>query len=201
MFVSAGRSMKGQRSGHERDVSGITGYGAIAADSALLRELEAKPLWFDASPSQIINLPNVFYGLVVLACVGAIDLYASKFRVIDSYVMAAQVAATVAAVALSFARTYRTRISIDARRINWEQGIFRRVLFSTDLALVRDVSVVQPWWQRPFGVGVVMLYIDDPRKPVRKLPGIRGFNRLSEQIMEAAAQAARAGKLERSQRA
>jgi hypothetical protein len=194
MSVFTGRGMMGRHSRHEQDVSGITGYGAIAADRALFGEEDAEPLLFDASPSQVINLPNVLYGLIVLACVGAIDWFASNYMVVEPYVMLAQVAAVVGAVGLSFARTYRTRISIDAHRINWEQGVFKRVLFSTELAAVRDVAVVQPWWQRPFGVGVVMLGIDDPRKPARRLPGIRGFASLAELIREAAARAARNNK-------
>lgn len=181
--------MKGQRSRHEQHVSDITGYGAITADDTLFDEQEVEPWLFRASPSQVINLPNVLYGLIVAACVGGIDLYASRYIAVDSYVLFAQAAAILAAVGMSFAKTFRTKISIDSTRINWEQGVFKRVLFSTDLSQVRRVWVLQPWWQRPFRVGVVMLAVDDPRKPVRRLPGIRGFNVLCEKISDAARRA------------
>lgn len=191
MFVSAGRGMKGQHSRHEPDVAEITGYGAMTADGVLFCEPDEKPLLFEGSPSQVINLPNVFYGLIVLACVGAIDLYASKFIALDPYVLCAQVAAIVAAVAMSFAKTFRTKIWIDAEKIYWEQGVFKRVLFSTELAAARNVWVIQPWWQRPFGVGMVMIGVDEPRKRVRRLPGIHGFEALCEQIRAAAVVAGR----------
>jgi Bacterial PH domain len=141
---------------------------------------------FSGTPSQVINIPAFLKGFVVLAIVGAIDLYASLHTQFHWPVALVHGIAIMTAAVLPCLKTAFTRIVIDTRRIIWEQGIFKRQTFSLELVRISDVRTVKPWWQRIFGVGSIMIDTTDPRHPVRRLPGIKNPERLRDDLMRAA---------------
>ncbi|KNH07070.1 hypothetical protein BRCH_01058 [Candidatus Burkholderia brachyanthoides] len=66
-----------------------------------------------------------------------------------------------------------TEVIIDAERITRRRGILNRTVSSLELFRIQDVTSLHPWWQRPFGVGTVVVVTSDSDNPVVWfLPGI-----------------------------
>jgi uncharacterized membrane protein YdbT with pleckstrin-like domain len=144
----------------------------------------ARQVIFSGAPSQVINIPAFLKGGVVIALVGAIHLYASDEFPFQWRLVLIQAAAVMIGVGLPFLKTALTEIVIDTERITWTQGILRRRVSSLDLSLIRGVTTVQPWWQRIFGTGSVILKTSDAAHPVRRLPGIRNAEQLRKRLEE-----------------
>ncbi|RKP55711.1 PH domain-containing protein [Pararobbsia silviterrae] len=143
----------------------------------------ANEVIFNGAPSQIINLPALIKGGVVIAAVAAVHLCAAAYFPLQWRLVLVQSLAVLVGVGLPFWRTASTEIVIDSRRITWSQGWWRKRASYLDIARIRHVSVVDPWWQRVFGTATIMLETDDARHRVRRLPGIRGADRIGEQLM------------------
>ena len=152
-------------------------------------------LIFSGRPSQIINLPACLKGLVIIALIGAIHLFAASTFPFQWRGALAQAIAVLIGVALPFAKTAFTEIVIDGERITWRQGILKSRVSTLELKQLMDVTPVYPWWQRWFGTGLLVLRTNDPRYPVRHLPGIRHAELLRAQLNQAAS-AVRGSKLE-----
>lgn len=143
---------------------------------------------FSGAPSQTCNLPALLKGSVVMAMIGGIHVCASSAFPIQWQVLAAQAGAVLVGVSMPFVKTAFTRIVVDSARISWTQGILRRRTSTLELARIQSVTTSHPWWQRPFGTGSILLGTGDAAHPVRRLPGIRNVDQLSEQLREAVAQ-------------
>lgn len=122
-----------------------------------------------------------------MAMIGAIHVCASNSFPLQWHVLLAQAGAVLIGVGLPFVKTAFTRIVIDTARITWTQGILHRRASSLELCRIRHVTSIHPWWQRLFGTGTIILTTNDPAHPVRRLPAIRGADRLREKLAEAVA--------------
>jgi hypothetical protein len=163
----------------------ISAAAALADDRVVHEPVTRETPLFEASPSQLINLPSVLYGLAVMALIGAIDGYASGYLVIEKFVLALQAAGVLAGVLTPFCKTAFTRITIDHEQIAWSQGVFRRRVSYLKLASIDGLSCVKPRWQQPFNVGFIMISTTDKRHPARRLPGIYHCEQLAERLEKA----------------
>jgi uncharacterized membrane protein YdbT with pleckstrin-like domain len=155
-------------------------------DSASSQTSVVKQVIFHGTPSQVINLPAVVKGFVVLVLIGAIDVSASAHYPVNGLVVFAQVVAVLAGVALPFVKTAFTEIIIDSECITWRQGILTRRVSSLELCRIQDVTSVHPWWQRLFGVGFVVVMTSDCYRPDWRLPGMKDAQRLRNELNQAA---------------
>lgn len=142
---------------------------------------------FRGAPSQAVNLPALLKGCAVMALIGGIHVFASGAFPFQWHVLLAQACAVLVGVALPFVKTAFTRIVIDTERITWTQGILHRRASGLDLSRIQSVTTVYPWWQRPFGVGSIILTTNDLARPIRRLPAIRGADQLCKKLREAIA--------------
>lgn len=147
---------------------------------------------FRGAPSQACNFPALLKGGAVMATIGGIHLFASGYFPLQWPVLLAQAGAVLVGASIPFVKTAFTRIVIDTTRITWTQGIFKRRASTLELSRIQTITSVYPWWQRMVGVGTLMLTTNDTAHPVKRLPGMRGAERLREQLVEAIA-ARRAG--------
>ena len=143
----------------------------------------ANEVIFNGAPSQIINLPALIKGGVVIVAVAALHLCVAAFFPLQWRLVLVQSLAVLVGVGLPFLKTASTEIVIDSKRITWSQGLLRKRASYLDLARIRRVSVVDPWWQRMFGTGTIVLETDDARHRVRRLPGIRHADRLGGRLV------------------
>jgi uncharacterized membrane protein YdbT with pleckstrin-like domain len=138
----------------------------------------ANQMIFNGSPSQVINLPAILKGGVVMALIAAIHFCVSDHFPFQWHVVIAQSIAVMIGVGLPFVKTAFTGIVIDTERIIWTQRLVYPRVSSLELSRIRGVTSVHPWWQRLFGTGTVILTTNDPARPVRRLPGIKNADQL-----------------------
>ncbi|CAB3783594.1 PH domain-containing protein [Pararobbsia alpina] len=147
----------------------------------------ANQVIFKGAPSQVINIPALFKGSAVVALIFGIHLCTAGYFPFHWQLLFAQIVAVMVGVGLPILKTAFTEIVVDTERITWTQGILRRRVYSLELARIRRVSSVHPWWQGMLGTGSVILMTDDPAHPVRRLPGIRHADQLRTRLEEAVA--------------
>lgn len=146
---------------------------------------------FNGTPSQVINIPAFFKGSMVLALISVIHIYASERIPFQTHLWLAQTVAVLVGAGLSVLKTASTKITVDTEQIIWEQGMLWRRIASLPLSRIQAVETLQPWWQRPFGTGSVVIVTDDLRRPLRHLPGIRNAEQLRSALGKASAVANR----------
>ncbi|CAM2152789.1 PH domain-containing protein [Pararobbsia alpina] len=137
---------------------------------------------FNGAPSQIINLPALLKGAAVVLVVALIHVCAAAYFPLQWKLVLVQSLAVLVGVGLPFMKTASTEIVIDSRRITWRQGWIRKRASHLEIADIRHIAVVYPWWQRMFGTGTIILETDDARHRVRRLPGIRQADRLGSRL-------------------
>lgn len=138
---------------------------------------------FNGAPSQVINLPALLKGSAVILIVAIIHVCAAPYFPLQWRLVLVQSLAVLVGVGLPFLKTASTEIVIDSKRITWSQGLVHKRVSHLDLARIRHITVIYPWWQRIFGTGTIVLETDDARHRERRLPGIRQADRLSERLV------------------
>jgi uncharacterized membrane protein YdbT with pleckstrin-like domain len=138
---------------------------------------------FNGTPSQVINLPALLKGSAVISIVAIIHVCAASYFPLQWRLVLVQALAVLVGVGLPFLKTASTEIVIDSKRITWSQGLVHKRVSHLDLVRIRHITVIYPWWQRIFGTGTIVLETDDARHRVRRLPGIRQADRLSERLV------------------
>ncbi|MFM0035722.1 PH domain-containing protein [Paraburkholderia strydomiana] len=147
----------------------------------------ANQVIFSGAPSQACNLPALLKGGVVMAMIGGVHLCTSNSFPFQWNVLLAQAGAVLIGVAVPFVKTAFTRIVIDTARISWTQGILHRRVSTLELSRIQCITSIHPWWQRPFGIGTVILTTTDAAHPLRRLPGISNADQLCKRLGEAVA--------------
>jgi hypothetical protein len=151
------------------------------------RRAMANQVIFKGAPSQIINIPALLKGSVVIALIFGIHLCTAGYFAFQWQLLVAQIVAVMIGVGLPFMKTAFTEIVVDTERITWTQGILRRRVYGLELARIQHISAIHPWWQGALGTGSIILLTDDPAHPVQRLPGIRHADQLRMQLEEAVA--------------
>jgi uncharacterized membrane protein YdbT with pleckstrin-like domain len=119
------------------------------------------PVIFRGAPSQVVNLLRLVKGGSFVVAVGAITAWLG----LPSWVTAAALIVIAGWLAIDVLQVAFTEITIDTERVTARQGILSRRTTSVELFRVQDVEAVQPWWQRPFGIGTVVLHSSDAAFP------------------------------------
>jgi hypothetical protein len=57
---------------------------------------------------------------------------------------------------------------------------------SLELFRIQDVTSLHRWWQRPFGIGTVIVLTSDSNNPQWHLPGMRNAEQLRDELNIAA---------------
>ncbi|EUC20952.1 UNVERIFIED_ORG: PH (Pleckstrin Homology) domain-containing protein [Burkholderia sp. CF145] len=141
---------------------------------------------FSGTPSQVVNLPAYLKGVVATITVFTAYLYAATRWPVPWYAPLIALVVIAAGVVLAYLRTACTEIIIDTARITCRQGIFSRRVESLELFRIQDVTSLHPWWQRPFGIGIVIALTSDSNNPHWRLPGMRDAEQLRDSLNRAA---------------
>jgi membrane protein YdbS with pleckstrin-like domain len=143
-------------------------------------------VFFSGTPSQIVNPPTYMKGGVGAIAVFAAYLYALTRWPVPWFAPVVALLAIAVSVVVAYLRTAHTETIIDTARITCRQGILSRQVQSLELFRIQDVTSLQPWWQRPFGVGRVLVLTSDSSNPQWRLPGMRGAEQLRGELNRAA---------------
>lgn len=141
---------------------------------------------YHGRPSQIINLPDVLAALFATVTALAVYAYASRHWHVTPAVLTAPIALLLGRLALTYLRTAYTEFIIDAERITCRQGILSRSVSSLELFRIQDVESLHPWWQRPFGIGTLIVMTSDSNNPVWRLPGLANAEQMRNDLNRAA---------------
>ena len=113
-----------------------------------------KVLW-EGRPSQILNLP------IFLLCILIVPIPVAFWRWL----------------------TLRcTRYVLTSERLRITTGVFSRRSEELELYRVKDLTVEQPFSQRLFGLGRLILHTSDRSNPTLVLPGMRDVDGLRDAV-------------------
>lgn len=140
------------------------------------------PVIFRGAPSQVVNLMSVIKGALSAAAV----VYVAGALGLPAWFAAVPVAAIAVWIAVGILQVAFTQITIDTERVTARQGILSRHVLSIELFRIQDVEAVQPWWQRPFGIGTVVLHSSDETFPRWRLFGLRNVDALRDALNRSA---------------
>ncbi len=131
-------------------------------------------IW-SGSPSQLTNTGNF-----LIAAVGV-------FAVIVLSIMTALVLAVLVLVPLGFGfwkwlQVRCMKYELTSERIRSTQGVFSLRREELELYRVKDTSLVQPFIQRLFSLGTLILMTSDRTDPEFKIPAIKAPNNLLDEI-------------------
>lgn len=141
---------------------------------------------FSGTPSQIVNLATFIKSLAAVVIVIAGYQYVIARVAVPWYVPAALLLVIAGCAAIAYLKTAFTHITIDTARITCRQGIVNKRVESLELFRVQDVTSLHPWWQRPFGIGTVIVLTSDSNNPHWRLPGMRNAEQLRQDLNVAA---------------
>ncbi|MEM5389783.1 PH domain-containing protein [Paraburkholderia phymatum] len=140
---------------------------------------------FRGTPSLVVNLPAYLKGVVGAIIVFAAYLYAATRWPVPWYAPLIALVLIAVGVVLAYLRTACTK-SLSTARITCRQGIFSRRVESLELFRIQDVTSLHPWWQRPFGIGTVVVLTSDSNNPHWRLLGMRDAEQLRDSLNRAA---------------
>lgn len=141
---------------------------------------------FHGTPSQIINLSDLFATSATLGTLGVLFSWVVTRWPISPAVVIAPFLLCLARLARVFVETALTEIVIDMERISCRQGILTRKVSSLDLFRIQDVISLHPWWQRVFNVGTVVILTSDSNNPRWCLPGMVNAEQMRNALNRAA---------------
>ncbi|MCZ2134622.1 MAG: PH domain-containing protein [Burkholderiales bacterium] len=129
-----------------------------------------------------MNLLRAVKGGLIAIAIGA----AAGTLGLPAWITVAATIAIAAWLVVDVLQVAFTEITIDTERVTARQGILSRHTTSVELFRVQDVEAVQPWWQRPFGVGTVVLHSSDDTFPRWRLFGLRNVDALRDALNRSA---------------
>jgi membrane protein YdbS with pleckstrin-like domain len=141
---------------------------------------------FHGTPSQIINLPDLFATCATLGTLGVLFSWVVTRWPVSPAVVIAPFQLGLARLGLVFVETALTEIVIDMERITCRQGILTRKVSSLELFRIQDVISLHPWWQRVFNVGTVVILTSDSNNPRWCLPGMVNAEQMRNALNRAA---------------
>jgi len=74
------------------------------------------------------------------------------------------------------------RYTVTTQRLRLASGVFTRQTEEVELYRVTDYKLVEPFWQRIFGLGTLVLTTSDEANPVVNLEGLRNVTALRDDI-------------------
>lgn len=143
------------------------------------------PVWYDASPVWMVNLPRLTGAAVVAILTGVALAWLRRYSSLWPSWQLWPLGLCVGLIPLALAAgslfdTAATRVVIDAARVTIKTGIAVRRTASVELYRLVNVDAVTTWWQRPLWFGTLILETSDAYRPVWVLPGVRDVEFLRE---------------------
>lgn len=139
-------------------------------------------LW-QGTPSQVLNLPALFWGLLVGA---ALTLVAFLVLVLTGPILIAVVAAVWVVCLLPWVvKAINTRFdkyALTNERLRHSSGILNRSIEVLELYRVKDLRIEQPFHFRLFGLSRILLETSDRSTPLVILNGVSGGMELADLI-------------------
>lgn len=144
---------------------------------------EEKPVW-KGSSSQIVNARP--FGLCAIAVLLIIAAYVVVLKSQNSQSIAAYILLLLIipiAFALSKYIVNRARVyELTTQRLKTTIGVFSTRTTELELYRVKDITILQPFYQRIMGMGCIEMTTNDESDRIIVLDAIPNMPRLSEQL-------------------
>ncbi|KVS51653.1 hypothetical protein WK39_27295 [Burkholderia cepacia] len=75
---------------------------------------------------------------------------------------------------------------VDQARITFRRGVLNRASASVEFARIQNVLSYQAWWQRPFGIGTVLIQTTDRSTKSWTIVGVPQPHEMRERVLRAA---------------
>ncbi len=139
------------------------------------------PIMFIGKPSQAIHAPMLATTLLILAvCLVGAFMWRMPWWL-------PTLPGVVASMVLGFRAlaTACTVVAIDAERLTLREGVLTKTTSSVELFRMLDVTLVQPWWQRPLGIGKLQIHTSDASHSQLVLEGMQSAEWLRDTLNRA----------------
>ncbi|KVE37230.1 PH domain-containing protein [Burkholderia sp. TSV86] len=141
---------------------------------------------FEGSPSQVVNLPTLTGNALAAVVVLIAGHFASARWHVTPLVGVVPALLLVVRALFACLQTAFVEIRIDVERITYRQGILNKEVSSLELFRIQHVTSFHPWWERPFGVGTVIVATSDSDAPRWRLAGLPDAEALRADLNRAA---------------
>ncbi|WP_321959263.1 PH domain-containing protein [Burkholderia cenocepacia] len=75
---------------------------------------------------------------------------------------------------------------VDQARITFRRGVLNRASASVEFSRIQNVLAYQAWWQRPFGIGTVLIQTTDRATKSWTIGGVDRPHEMRERVLRAA---------------
>ncbi|MGY4837960.1 PH domain-containing protein [Burkholderia pyrrocinia] len=138
-------------------------------------------------PAKSQMVPTVARLILELAAVVAIVRYALEHRWNMPWWLPLAVAAIFVARAGWVWLGMKTDSAVvDQARITFRRGVLNRASASVEFARIQNVLSYQAWWQRPFGIGTVLIQTTDRSAKSWTIAGVPRPHEMRERVLRAA---------------
>lgn len=154
----------------------------------LVRDLSScQDVFFEGRPSLALNAPLVIETAALSVGMSTVAVWIDARGFAPAWWIAALVdLALLLRLSYGIAETACRWILIDTARIRVSSGVLVRQVVSLELFRIQNVWCVTRWWERPFGLGDLIIETSDPRHPVWRLAGLPDAEDLRDMLNEAA---------------
>ncbi|HGO6126558.1 PH domain-containing protein [Burkholderia cepacia] len=151
----------------------------IGPSGGALPPMQDLPVWYDASPCWMVNLPQFLTAAATAGLIGFVSVLLSAYTPFWPFGFALMLI-PVAIAANAAVDAAAMHVVIDPARVTVKTGIAVRRTASVELYRLVNVDAVTAWWQRPLGFGTLILETSDAYRPVWVLPGVRNVEFMRE---------------------
>jgi uncharacterized membrane protein YdbT with pleckstrin-like domain len=144
---------------------------------------EEKIIW-ESRPSQWLNLRTYTYCIIVVACIVTVLFITPKLR----WFFIALLLYPAGRALFAWYEIRAVKYSLTALRILCREGVFNRVTTDTKLSDLKDVLLIEPWYERIVGLGDIQLNIKGFSESYIRLSGIRNAGTVRDLIDNAVKQ-------------
>lgn len=138
-------------------------------------------------PARSQMVPTVARLILELAAVVAIVRYAFEHRWnMPWWLPLAAAAIFVARAGWVWLGMKGDSAVVDQARITFRRGVLNRASASVEFARIQNVMSYQAWWQRPFGIGTVLIQTTDRLAKSWTIAGVPRPHEMRERVLRAA---------------
>ena len=120
-------------------------------------EDQATPDEITIRPSQVINYGAYLFAAVQMAVCAFLFAILRQHWTLSPIILAIPLAAILGVATLTWLKTASASYHFAKGRLTWRTGILSRSAESLELYRIADVTMIQPLFQRLFGVGRIII--------------------------------------------
>jgi uncharacterized membrane protein YdbT with pleckstrin-like domain len=138
---------------------------------------EERAIW-EGNPSQWLNFRTYAYCIIVIVLIIIVLFFITKFRWLFFLLLLYPVLRSL----FAWYEVYSIRYKITSARVLRRGGVFSRITTEIKLSEIREVLLIEPWYERIIGLGDIRLNLKGFSESYIIISGIRRADEIKELI-------------------